>query len=286
MNYLAPLCVPTYEGIKPFADPQSYELLDEKAGTPAPVFRNTLKKMQGRWSGQMEGIDGTAAIVSNNKVPPDLTGLLANNTGYDLENVEIMVHAASGNIGQGTSYMFAVGSWAKGATIDLSKAAKAEMVASVPVKLEDVLQAMGRRDANSIAGRFTNELQLTESQKAWAADRSPDLLNLLWDAAKLESLTTQGRAEGVPGLTRTMDCTKAFYAAGGLIVAHAGNLEKKQYVKSPVPITVNGRLVGGKGDVLFAWALPLEGKANAGGMLEQAEPEKLPARNREPQPRR
>ena len=31
MNYLVPLCVPTYEGVKPFADPQSYELWDETA---------------------------------------------------------------------------------------------------------------------------------------------------------------------------------------------------------------------------------------------------------------
>ena len=58
MNYLAPLCVPTFLDVRPFADPQSYQVWNEKANEVMPVFRNTLKKMQGRWTGAMGGLRG------------------------------------------------------------------------------------------------------------------------------------------------------------------------------------------------------------------------------------
>ncbi len=51
MNYLAPMCMPTLESVKPFADPQNYTLLNEKTNATSPVFRNTLKKMQGTVDG-------------------------------------------------------------------------------------------------------------------------------------------------------------------------------------------------------------------------------------------
>jgi hypothetical protein len=70
-------------------------------------------------------------------------------------------------------------------------------------------------------------------------------------------LTDPVRVEVMRSLTRDADCTKALYAAGGMIVARAGDIEGRKYVASPVPLTVNNREISGKGEVVFAWALPL-----------------------------
>jgi hypothetical protein len=100
------------------------------------------------------------------------------------------------------------------------------------------------------------------------------LLYLLLDARKPEALPATTRVEPIRTLARTMDCTKLLHAYGGLIVAHSGSFEKKDYAKSPVPVSVNGHEMAGKGEVMFAWALPLSGTIQSGGMLR--EPEKPP----------
>ena len=64
--------------------------------------------------------------------------------------------------------------------------------------------------------------------------------------------------------------TKLLNAAGAVIIARAGNIDKSDYVTSPVPITVNNRQLAGKGEVTFAWALPLTGMtATADSLLKQ-----------------
>ncbi len=64
-----------------------------------------------------------------------------------------------------------------------------------------------------------------------------------------------------------MDCTKAFYAAGAMVIARAGDIAHQRYVSSPVPLTVNGRNVPGKGEVLFAWTLPIAGTISASPVM-------------------
>ena len=57
--------VMTPEGVKPFADPQTYDVTDENPTAVAPVFRSTLKKLQGRWTGELPGIDGKAEFAKS-----------------------------------------------------------------------------------------------------------------------------------------------------------------------------------------------------------------------------
>jgi len=279
LNYIAPMCVPTLLSVKSFADPQSYQLWDEKAYTASPVFRNTLKKMQGRWTGHLPGIDGTAAAEGKGRNAA-LKGELVNNSGYELKDVEIIVHVpvvgskdgTSVGGGQGNSLMFSVGTWPKGASLALDKL-KLEMVGSTsnPAYLENVLGALARNHAErGMMGGIGGDGSLPNDSDLLKG-RSVDLLYLLLDARAAEPLTDTTRVEPVRTLARTFDCTKALYAAGGLIVARAGDMTKKEPVTSPVPITVNGRDEKGSGSVLFAWALPMSGTVEAAPLLEPGE---------------
>jgi hypothetical protein len=264
MNYITPLTVPTQTGVRPFADPQSYQLWTERAHLATPVFRNTLKKMQGRWKGKMPGIEGDARVEGIGS-GMQLKGTLTNNSGYSLEDVEIIVHSpALTGVSQGVSYVFNVGKWpaGKALTLDSAKLVKVGKTPA-PAYLEDVLGALARKKAGRIlgglggSGLLENDLLLTEG-------RSEDLLVLLLDARRLETLAEPARVEPTRTLVRTVDCTKLLHAHGGLIVARSGKILDKNFVKSPVPLSVNGRPQVGKGEVLFAWGLPIGGRAGAG----------------------
>lgn len=298
MNYIAPLNVPTATGVKPFADPQSYALWTEKAFTATPVFRNTLKKMQGRWTGSlpgsMPGIDGSATVEGAGR-NLRLQGSLTNNSGYTLENVEILVHAP-GAVLQGNTYMFHVGQWKAGSTLNLDplKVETRGTTTTNPIYMEDVVAALARRrsERSTLGGGLSGGS--LEGDAELVKGHSDDFLSLFLDARRLEALTSESRVEPTRTLTRTMDCTKLLHAHGAMIIGRAGNLGNQNYVKSPVPLSVNGRQEAGKGEVLFAWALPLSGTVQGGPASgieamerrpeEQPEGRPGPARTRRPRP--
>ncbi len=285
LNYLAPMCMPTNESVKPFADPQSYQLRNENPHEAAPIFRNTLKKMQGRWSGVHEGIEGSATFVGGPE--SHFAGSLVNHSGYTLEHVEFLIHGPPTGKAQdqGISYLYAAaggGSWKNGETLDLAKGLQIEHYhdSSLPMRLEDVLQSLGRHfsQGGSIASSLTHGVAVVppvHEDASLLEGRSDDLLYLLLDLRKPDPLADAERVEPTRPFARTTDCTKAFYAAGAMIIARAGNISSEHYVASPVPLTVNGRLVPGKGDILFAWALPIAG--NVGAVPAMPDLNQLPA---------
>jgi hypothetical protein len=270
MNYLAPLCEPTEAPVQPFADPQTYYLSDEKPWSPSPVFRNTLKKMQGRWTGELPGIEGKAELPGLAVVRGSpLRGELVNHSGYELENVEIVVYQPSPG-GMGNSYLYKLKTgakgevWADGAKLDLATmvAPEASRGADTPDMLElQVLQPLAH---NWITGssvmRGMGGFGPGDEEAKMVKGRGDDLLHVLLDARPPEVLSDSSRVEMVRGLTRNMDATKLLHATGCLIIARAGDISNKRYVPSPVPITVSGRKVTGKGDVLFVWGLPVASK--------------------------
>jgi hypothetical protein len=278
LDYLAPMCMPTFESVKPFADPENYRLSNETPNAADPVFRNTLKKMQGRWSGTRDGIDGTFRFVGGatgtvgggggTKNP--LAGSLINHSGYDLQNVEFLVHypPRGGAQGQGQTYFYSAGAWKQGDALDLAKSLQVEQQKDVivPIDLQDVLESLSQRlaEGNGITAAIGAHTALRPKEDITLSARRPDdLLYLLFDARHPDSLIQADRIEPVRPFARTTDCTKAFYAAGAMIVARAGDIAKEQYVPSPVPLTVNGRDVPGKGEIVFAWMLPLHENAAA-----------------------
>jgi hypothetical protein len=170
--------------------------------------------------------------------------------------------------------------WRKGETIDLEKSLVLDVLGAnnrglgasfPPTPLDVALQVMGWRKSQS--GPFGSHHMSGESVEPdpnvdskdprlpmvrWEWPRD-DYLYVLFDARIPDILQSPERREVVRGEGRLTDCTKQLHAAGALIVAHAGDVSSKRFVPAPVPLTINDKKVEGKGEILFSWALPVEG---------------------------
>ena len=270
INYLAPMDVMSPDGVKPFADPQTYDVVDEKPTLVAPVFRSTLKKLQGRWTGELAGIDGNAEFVASNdwNTTPPFKGSLTNHTGYNLHDVEIVIRRPEANPDTAwKSYIFQMkdAAWKSGDSIDLAKSFAPEFLGSSKnrINLGDLLNwsAHYLSGSNSMGVRMgpvpvDNSLDATQNL---AAKGNDELLLTLFDARVPDLLKDAVRIEPAREFGRAADATKLLNAAGAVIVARAGDISSSDYVPSPVPITVNNRTLPGKGEVTFVWAVPLTG---------------------------
>jgi hypothetical protein len=279
MNYLAPLCMPTTKDVKSFADPQSYQLRTDQPWQMAPVFRNTLKKLQSRWTGPVPGLTGAAEYLSS---ATDLThviaGTLTNNSGYDLHDADVIVSLP--RVGRapdtyatmfGSLYLYHINTpddvWKQGESIDLNKLAFNTLGMQPngrPGTVEMALEAIGwkhRSRPDTPGYYYPNKTKMTKSPQMLALENMDNmnwyenLLYILADGRNNDELSAADRCELSRGIGRMTDCTKALRAAGALVVAHAEN------VKSPVALSVSGKPVAGKGNVVFAWALPVAGTA-------------------------
>lgn len=294
MNYLAPLCMPTTDEVKPYADPQSYSIWSEHSAAVSPVFRSTLKKMQGRWTGHLGGISGSAQYTRD----PEhvLRGTLTNNTGYTLEDAEIEVYFPSleppnwaifrnldwHGATPGATYRFTLGrQWKPGESIDLEKSLTLQLKAQgtsfapaagapkvlEPGHVEDLLEVAGW--GMSQAGEGSGSpIFMTQESITSLADRTPwnphltdagFLMNFLADERNPDPLRYFDHRSIVRGFERVTDCTKELHAAGALLLARAGDINNSDFVRSPVALSVNNRNVDGKGDVQFAYALVVTG---------------------------
>jgi hypothetical protein len=294
MSYLVPMCFPISGDIKSYADPQSYHIWADQASTIAPIFRNTLKKMQGRWTGQLPGITGDATYSGDPLHA--LAGTLVNESDYDLYDVKIVVyrplmqyrdafqlrgdqHATR----PGDSYLYKVGTWKKGEALNLATGPVLELGGFVrrppgtPGNDEDewgarfgqMLQAYVHTKANKApyitggAGWSDPEKALFENTLEPLVKKSPeifndDLLAVLLDARGLDPLIRSGRAEVIRGSARLIDSTKQLHAAGALIIARSD-----RDVKAAVPLTANGSPLPSKGYATFVWALSVAGEPPA-----------------------
>ena len=153
MNYLVPLSIPTSDEIKPFADPQSYDISVEHPATISPIFRSTLKKMQGRWTGNLPGIDGSAAFTKD--AAHELQGELVNNSGYDLEDVRLVVYRPS-ETHLGNSHLYTLAAWKNGVHVKLETDLaldKLEAPGASPNTVEHFLQVDGMEILNRAVPR-------------------------------------------------------------------------------------------------------------------------------------
>ncbi|MGN6370791.1 MAG: hypothetical protein ACTHN5_21260 [Phycisphaerae bacterium] len=270
INYLAPLDVVTPEGVKPFADPQTYDVVDETPNTVAPVFRSTLKKLQGRWTGKLPGIDGTAEFVASGNWGATLPikGTLTNHTGYDLYDVELVIRRPMQEAqAPWPSYLFRPGDgkWKSGEAIDLAKSLTPEFrgTTRLPINLGELLNWMAhyRTGSNTIGvhmGPGQSDPFFNNGDAVNAAKNADDELGLALFSARIpDALNDQVRVEPAREFARAADATKLLNAAGAVIIARAGDIARSDYVASPVPITVNNRRLPGKGEITFVWALPL-----------------------------
>jgi hypothetical protein len=283
LNYLTPMCMPTTKDVQAYADPQSYQLHTDQVGQVSPVFRNTLKKLQGRWSGEVRGLTGAAEYVANATDLRHLVkGKLKNDSGYDLHDVDLLVYLPPGSgaaevraTRDGATYLFHMTAdghvWKPGEEMDLAQAGldllEMQPGDAGPGTVEMALEAYGwrfsgqsdmvkhygpgygMRAANPMIK--SDQMQALQRRGMWREE----LLYFLADARNLDEMNVSDRTELDRGLGRLTDCTKVLHAAGGMIIAHAED------GRSPVPLQVGGKVVEGKGNVAFAWALPLGGTA-------------------------
>lgn len=280
LNYVAPMCMPTPDTVKSYADPQSYDLSAEAPWQVSPVFRNTLKKMQGRWTGPMAGITGSAQFVAGSEdAQRMLAGSLTNNSGYELRDVQLIVHVPSlshSSDVQDRDLLYQLGrGWRSGETVDLATDLKLDTLTygplgPQPVSVNNALEVMGWKIGGEHKnvkfgmmkqGRPKTDEETALEQRGWPRD---DLLYLLGDARNIDYLDDSDRCELVRGVGRMTECTKALHAAGALVVAYAEN------VRSPTPLIVNGKPVEGKGSVTFAWTLPIAGQAPGNPQMQPA----------------
>ncbi|HEY4330741.1 MAG TPA: hypothetical protein VGN88_13455, partial [Phycisphaerae bacterium] len=271
LNYIGPMCIPSTAEVKAFADPQSYEMNVDQPWQFSPVFRNTLKKLEGRWTGTLPGLKGNAEfITASQDITKIIKGTLTNNSDYDLHEADIVVFKPhmpfNPGFYYGDTWLYHVKTpdriWKKGETIDLEKQLAMDLPRDlkevyVPCSVELLLEVLGRKFAVQSGYNYHTfgptkllpQQEFLGNAVAWR----DDLLYLLGDLRNQEALDADDRHELVRGIGRMTESTKALEAAGALVIAHAED------VKSPVPLSVNGKQVDGKGSILFAWALPVTG---------------------------
>ena len=203
-----------------------------------------------------------------------VSGSLTNRSGYDLKDAAVLVYMPAARQGDpttsadGVTYWYRVSakesSWKQGETIDLAKLALNDLgridggkVGTVEMALRAIGWNMAKVSEMGMGrSRISDKLPMDKGTQMENLERSglPQyLMYFLGDARNIDPLDGADRRELIRGIGRWTDCTKALRAAGALIVAHAED------VRSPVPLQVNDRGVEGKGNVYFAWVLPVAG---------------------------
>ena len=272
--YLSPLNEQVSR-VQGFTNPRRYQL--ETADLPRVdvPFRQTLKKMQARWNGTLGGITGEAHIIGGNERP--LTGALQNHTGYTLENVSIVwtrpgLEATDTALSTASIAVFRE-PWHAGETLDLGrfeqdavgKDEKGREGTSEP--LADLLDSValnmvvGHGVMSAMSGH-SGELKVFEDR--WNRDYGEDLLSLFAETIN-PALPTRAvrdialRYQLIRSFTRPVERTAALRANGAVLIARAGRVDDshRNYVPAPLRLRVDNRLIEGKGQVIFAYGLPI-----------------------------
>jgi|GEM_PF-2364918 len=269
LNYLVPFTEPRLEKGLPFPDPQSYFIDNEKPNIVNMPFRSTLKKLQGRWSGEVPGLEGTAWLLRPDVVGGEmrltLQGSLTNKTGHELDRVLIIAGPENLSVETWQVYRIIDGkNWPAGGVLQLDR--DCELIRTSPrdppITLGDLLYQTGGVYASrtGMGGPVTGMTGMGGAtwQHSVAQFGSGTLLQALADARRGGRLTESDRVEIVRHFTRHFDRTRALRGTGGLVIGRAGNAADKRFVPCPVPITIDDRMIDGKGEIVFAWTLPIQ----------------------------
>lgn len=279
LSYLAPFNEAMDHEVQPFADPQSYHLTNAQPGVAVLPFRNTLKKMQGRWvgnwGGMLEGDDLRAYMgPAGSGRPRDvvLAGSLTNRTGYDLHHVRIVALSEGDSREPARIFdMHTVSVWRDGQKLELDtlrpsgaftrrtyKLNSYDYAMDLQLMLDDVSRSL--RADSALGAGFGHMTEVGQIEQARNEPRRQDMLTLLLDwrrPASLNPNVSDVRVEAGRQLTRVADRAAEFRASRFLITATAGSPDAP--VRAPVPLRINDRELSGKGEVLFAWTAQVGG---------------------------
>jgi hypothetical protein len=264
-----------------FTVSEQYNVPVRKADSIDPVaiavpFRSTLKKLEANWVGSPRdaGITGRPRLVPADNGPGGqhyIAGTLTNNTGYDLTNVFLAFrHPGSSSPDDASrtedDWGIDVGTWTKGATLDLSILMDRTATSGGRVLNADNQPGHGK-PIYALIGRQAGwserwESKLTDMHDDLTADL-PTTFHILSLYQRLTPLPNPSngngfqsdRVEVIRRSGRRFDVSPAM-AAGRLVV-----LAMAADVPTPLPLLVDGQPPDGTGQVLMQYVLALDRSA-------------------------
>ncbi|MEM1012632.1 MAG: hypothetical protein AAGI46_10495 [Planctomycetota bacterium] len=263
-GYLTPLIPPRDRSLKGRASPVTYDVaLAGRAEVTVP-YRSSLKKFESRTSAPaMAGLEGTLRLPSDSRYP---VGQLVNATGYELVNVHVAYKFFFG--GRPQVQVLYLPSIPAGGTVpslrdEFDTSQRRNFVSATrgnrtgPAREEPV---EGRLDQDW-AYRYWYELPgvrrsvvSTEEFDDWSRPYriAPAILSFFSMLPPMTNPTQQNDAVALLNRGASeWDVTAAISAGHVVIVAEARETD------TPVPMTVNGRVVEGTGTVVTQFVLPI-----------------------------
>jgi hypothetical protein len=300
LSYITPLAVhPQHLGNPAtFSDTKEYEIkLRDVSGTdPVEVtipYRNTLKKVQAHWVGNLqEGIGGWAGLVAPNTVDADengkgfvdpggrtvkagtIEGRLTSRTGRDLKNVLIAFRFQQYEDGaiNDRDWVLYVPSWKKDQTLDLLRAfAESEVLSEIAGNntYDKYTQGTASRPIRGylsgptswgdywvryIRPRAGSDFLIDDSGRTVVQTVPIMTFFDRIQPLKNEPLRSFSRSELFRRGGRGLDLSGAL-AAGNLVV-----LAEADATALPCPLQVDGSPVSGQGKVYYQATLPIKNR--------------------------
>jgi hypothetical protein len=229
-------------------------------------FRSTLKKLEARWVGDTQGgIVGSGQLIQPAGKGGYISGVLSNETGYDLQNVFLGFHHPTNFIGRPANWVLFVPIWKKGDTLDLGhEFAKASLLLGLESKgpdwSKDAARALIDDDWSNywysyLDGRGNPDTGTgTESRADVPVLTFFDLLPPPRNTGEREQLQERNfnllRRGG-----RNLNLSGALLAGKLVVVAQA------QSSTIPCPLEVNDQKIAGDGTTIFQALIPLDASA-------------------------
>ena len=293
LSSITPLAVHPQHLVNPatFSDTKEYKIdLRDVSGTdPVEVvipYRNTLKKVQTHWVGNLAGgIDGWAGLVGQQSVELDvrgrtekagvIEGRLTNRTGRDLKNVLLAFRfqEADGQDLQDQDLVLYVPAWKKDQTIDLLRAyAEADLLADIGQNKTYDKYVAGTATApirGPLAGpnswgeywlRYMKTLAGSDflvDDSARAVTQSVPVMALFDRIPPRKSDPYLGyqRAELMRRGGRQLNLSHALGAGNLVVLAEADN------APLPVPLDVEGSRMQGEGRIYYQATVPMKNRS-------------------------
>lgn len=306
LSYIIPLAVHPQHLLNPatFSDTKQYEIpVRDVSGTdPVEVtipYRNTLKKLQTHWVGNLAGgIEGWAGLVAQNSVDLDgisgkggtIEGRVVNKTVHELRNVLFAFRfqqADEDGALVDRDYVLFVPAWKKNQAFDLLRLyADAEL-------LSDINQTQDKYLAGTATGPIRGPLAGPNSWGAFWLRYMKTLAgadNLIDDSGRAvtQSVSVMALFDRIPPIRnepamsfqrmelfrrggRSLNLSHTLAAGDLVILAEVDN------AALPVPVEVEGRLMSGEGTIYYQATLPIRNRMALIEPLMNGQPTTAPA---------
>jgi hypothetical protein len=256
-------------------------ITDVASGEPTVVhvpYRRTLKKLEASWTGDPSeagltgGIEGTGKLGNG---PYNLEGKLTNGTGRKLRDVYFAYKWHTQSAGYDSQnlldYLVYIPDWGPGVTLDLAKdlrfdVDKAGKAEHIPFVVADGANPeVGHKCRGAIQAQWEAYWMKGLASGGIAEEGSMDLEQSLIVLSLFDRLMpnqkqpdeSHYRVEFLRRGARQLDCSAAL-AAGSMVVVAREDASDPAAGTLPIPLDVNGDRVGGNGERLYQFIVPMD----------------------------